>query len=94
MEQKAEEDAKQRQSHAADRLAERYRQLDEEKASKRIVFVDKVVGVKGKRRGGGGMKGTGGMGKVAARGGVMPGGSVVCHRTAHIQCWVVQHDTD
>jgi len=55
MEQKAEEDAKQRQSHAADRVAERYRQLDEEKASKRIVFVDKVVGVKGKRRGGGGM---------------------------------------
>ena len=54
--QKAKEDAEDRQTHAADRVAERYRQLDEEKAAKRIVFVDKVA-TSGKKRGWGASRG-------------------------------------
>lgn len=47
--QKAREDAEERKLLAADRLAQRYKQLEEEKSAKRIVYVDKMtVPAKGK----------------------------------------------
>nr|XP_031858448.1 uncharacterized protein CI109_006093 [Kwoniella shandongensis]KAA5525520.1 hypothetical protein CI109_006093 [Kwoniella shandongensis] len=43
MYRKAKEDAIERQHHAADRVAARYKQLEEEKAAKRIVVMDKIM---------------------------------------------------
>lgn len=50
MTQKAKDDAKERQELAVSRVAERYRQLEEEKASKRIVVVDRIVPTSQKRK--------------------------------------------
>ncbi|WVQ78858.1 hypothetical protein IAT38_000949 [Cryptococcus sp. DSM 104549] len=54
MYRKAKEDAAERQLQAADRVAARYKQLEDEKKSKRIVVMDKVMPDKKPRGGGGG----------------------------------------
>ncbi|KAK4688386.1 elongin-A, partial [Tremellales sp. Uapishka_1] len=43
MYRKAKTDAEERQSNAVEKVAARYKQLDEEKASKRIVIIDKLL---------------------------------------------------
>lgn len=66
--QKAREDAEARKLHAADRLAQRYKQLEDEKSAKRIVFIDKMtVPAKGRAargRSGGMIVASGGRGEV------------------------------
>ncbi|KAK8861664.1 hypothetical protein IAR55_002487 [Kwoniella newhampshirensis] len=54
MYRKAKEDAVERQLHAADRVAARYKQLEEEKAAKRIVYMDKIMPDKKPAKGGSG----------------------------------------
>ncbi|WVW80255.1 hypothetical protein I302_102233 [Kwoniella bestiolae CBS 10118] len=60
MYKKAKEDFHLRQAQAADRVAARYKQLEEEKASKRIVVMDRIIPDKKPAKGGWG-RGTGGL---------------------------------
>lgn len=51
--QKARDDALERQASAIERVTERYKKLEEERASKRIVMIDKPPPLKKARRAGG-----------------------------------------